>query len=63
MSAHPAHPFDAAASSVVILAEEGACVGFELTTPAAAAVGALSDTDRVDDLLRQFRGRYGRGSL
>jgi len=31
--------------------------------PAESAPPAQSDTDRVDDLLKQFRDRYGRGSL
>ena len=31
--------------------------------PDAAPPAATPDTDRVDDLLRQFRERYGRGSL
>jgi len=35
----------------------------EEAPPAAAAAPAASDTDRVDELLRQFRERYGRGGL
>jgi hypothetical protein len=31
--------------------------------PAASCPPAAPDTDRVDDLLRQFRERYGRGSM
>ncbi len=69
--AQPASPFDSATPSVAILAEESPFVGINhttptaesLPTPATAAVGAVSDTDRVDDLLRQFRERYGRGGL
>jgi hypothetical protein len=34
-----------------------------LSPVAESAVAAAADTDRVDDLLRQFRERYGRGSL
>ena len=34
-----------------------------LSPPSVATIPAAADTDRVDSLLRQFRKRYGRGSL
>ena len=45
--------------------EPPAAAVFEAAPPMqdAAAQQSVPDTDRVDDLLRQFRERYGRGSL
>lgn len=34
-----------------------------ISPPSVATIPAPADTDRVDSLLRQFRNRYGRGSL
>ena len=54
----PAPVFQPVPESPLVPESEPAAQAFEpATTP------AVPDTDRVDDLLRQFRERYGRGSM